>query len=81
MGADYIVRPNLVGTGTLTFNRVTILYTGPPNLPSLSQLGVNIPNLATLGSKTNLDFNIGGYTSRVVNHPEVHPRNGACLRI
>jgi hypothetical protein len=33
------------------------------------------------GSKTNLDFNIGGYTSRVVNHPEVHPRNGACLSV
>ena len=67
VGATYLLRPNLVGTGTLTFNRVTILYTGPPNLPSLSQLGVNIPNLATLGSKTNLDFSIDGYFSSFWN--------------
>ena len=62
VNALYLFRPNLTSTLTATYNRVTDINTGPQGFPGWAELGVNVPNLVTEGSKTSLDFSIGGYS-------------------
>jgi len=62
LNAAYIFSPNLVATATATYNRVLNIQIGPPDFPSLTSLGANIPNL-TKGSKNGVDLSISGYFS------------------
>jgi hypothetical protein len=62
LNAAYIFTPNLVATATATYNRVLNIQIGPPDFPSLTSLGANIPNL-TKGSKNGVDISISGYFS------------------
>jgi len=75
LNAAYTLRPNLLTTVTGTFNRVGMESTGPAGLPGATQLGINIPNLVTEGSKTSLDFGIGGYFSSFWDGVYRYPRN------
>jgi hypothetical protein len=56
----YVPKPNLTANFNFTYSRAIIIYTGP-DLPGLSELGANVPNLITGGGGTALVFNIGGY--------------------
>ena len=62
LNAAYTFRPDLVATATATFNRVINLQIGPSGLPSLTSLGVAIPNLNE-GPKTGVDMSVPGYFS------------------
>jgi hypothetical protein len=63
VNAAYNFSNNLIATGTVTFNRVSTVLTGPPDAPSFTDLGVNAKNLCTQGSKTSVAFDIPGYFS------------------
>ncbi len=61
VGGTYTPRSNLTGNANFTYSRAIILYTGP-DLPGLTELGANVPNLSpTRGSGASLAFSIGGY--------------------
>ena len=74
LSALYLPKPNLTGNFNFTYNRVIILYTGP-NLPGLTELGANIPNLITGGGGTALVFNIGGHFESFWDSKYRIPRN------
>ena len=60
LSALYLPKPTLTANFNFTYSRAIIIYTGP-NLPGLTELGANIPNLITGGGGTALVFNIGGH--------------------
>ncbi len=66
LNGAYIFSPNLVASATATFNRVINIQLGPSGLPSLTSLGVAIPNLNE-GPKTGVDLSIPGYFSTAWN--------------
>ncbi len=61
LNGTWVPRPHLLANFTATFNRAANLYSGPPDFPGWTQLGSNVPNLTTGGSKSSLYLYIGGY--------------------
>ena len=63
INATWTLRPTLLANLVVGISRRFNTYTGPPDFPTWTTLGANIPNMVTGGSKTSLDLDIPGYLS------------------
>lgn len=63
LNGSYSLRPNLLASFIASYGRDSILYTGAPNFPGWTQLGAEVPDLISGGSKTSLYGSVGGYFS------------------
>lgn len=62
VNGSYIFSPNLIFDSTITFNDLNAVRTGP-NLPSFTDLGMNVKNVATQGSTKTMYLAVSGYFS------------------